>query len=250
MQLSNRLHMNAELVPEGSSVADIGCDHGYVSIYLADKKNCRVIAMDVREGPLAIAKKNIAKVGLQDVIECRLSDGLTELKPGEADTLLLAGMGGRLILSILQKKPEVMQQIQTLILQPQSDFREVRAGLFALGFAIYKESYCLDAGKDYVAICAGRVSCKNTDSGQDYSEAELCYGRYLRQIKDTGYYNYLLREKKKYIKIREGLKQIGVCQQADIGQDVDTDRQTARHARVERIQELSHILDMLEQSLW
>ncbi len=250
MQLSKRLQMNAGLVPDGSSVADIGCDHGYVSIYLAGKKKCRVIAMDVREGPLSIARKNIARAGLEDVIECRNSDGLTELEPGEVDTLLLAGMGGRLILSILQKKPEVMQRIQSLILQPQSDFREVRAGLFALGFVIYKESYCLDAGKDYVAIRAERESCEHTDRGQNYTEAELCYGRYLRQRKDTGYYNYLLREKQKYIKIREGLWQAGVCQQAGIGRDADTDRQTAHYARVERIHELSHILDMLEQSLW
>lgn len=249
MQLSKRLYMNAELVPDGSSVADIGCDHGYVSIYLAEKKNCRVIAMDVKEGPLSIAKKNISRAGLQDIIECRLSDGLTELEPGEADTLLLAGMGGRLILSILQKKPEVMRRIQTLVLQPQSDFREVRAGLSALGFVIQKESYCMDAGKDYVAICAERVSCEHTGSGQNYSEAELCYGRFLKQIKDTDYYNYLLREKQKYIKIREGLKR----QVLDVGQifDVCWSAGNCRQADIEyRIGELTHILDMLEQSLW
>ncbi len=88
MKLSARLQMNADLVPLGSRIADIGCDHGFVSIYLAEERICdRILALDIREGPLSAARRNIAAAGLSDRIECRLSDGLEKLRPGEADTL-------------------------------------------------------------------------------------------------------------------------------------------------------------------
>ena len=236
MELTNRLRMNAELVPVGVRLADIGCDHGYVSIYLAKNKNCRVIAMDVREGPLSTARKNIAACGMSDLIECRLSDGLTELMPGEADTLLIAGMGGMLINTILQKDPAVLEEVQTLVLQPQSDLYEVRKCLFSLGFFIDREAFCVDSGKNYVAIRACRGVRRGEEEGHGqtapYSEAELMYGRFLPETKDAGYREYLLNEKAKYESLLRNLKmeQSGGCQT--------------------RIPAIMHILDLLEQILW
>lgn len=81
IELSARMAMNASLVPDGAKVADVGCDHGYVSLYLASKKACKkVIAMDINEGPLSHARKNIEKAGLSDCIDCRLSDGMQAVK--------------------------------------------------------------------------------------------------------------------------------------------------------------------------
>lgn len=135
MKLSARLQMNADLVPLGSRIADIGCDHGFVSIYLAEESICdRILALDIREGPLSAARRNIAAAGLSDRIECRLSDGLEKLRPGEADTLLLSGMGGRLVCSILNRRKEILAETETLVLQPQSDVEEVRRQLTAMGF--------------------------------------------------------------------------------------------------------------------
>lgn len=102
MQLSLRLSAIAGLVTRGNRLVDVGCDHGYlpVSLYL-DGKIPGAIAMDVRKGPLSRAQEHISQYGLDAYIETRLSDGLEALKPGEGDTLVIAGMGGPLMERIL-----------------------------------------------------------------------------------------------------------------------------------------------------
>jgi len=202
MELSIRLQMNVDLVPEKCTVADIGCDHGYGAIYLAENKNCtRVIAMDVKQGPLDMAEKNISRAGLSDIIECRLSNGMEKLQPREVDTLMIAGMGGMLVCQILQGKPEVLSKIQTLVIQAQSDLKELRKLLPKLGFFIDKEAMCKDAGKYYLAIRALRGVEENP-----YTEAEYEFGRYLPAAKDSLYHTYVLQEKEKLEHIREQLK--------------------------------------------
>ncbi len=102
MELSNRLETIASFVTEGYVVADIGTDHGYIPIYLTSNGNCpRAYAMDVNKGPLSRAQEHISQYGLDAYIETRLSDGLEALKPGEGDTLVIAGMGGPLVEKIV-----------------------------------------------------------------------------------------------------------------------------------------------------
>ena len=104
MELSRRLAAVAGMVTKGNVVCDVGCDHGYVSIYLVQEGiSPHVIAMDVREGPLSHAKEHIRMYGLCNYIETRLSDGVEKLEMGEADTLILAGMGGRLMEAIITR---------------------------------------------------------------------------------------------------------------------------------------------------
>ena len=193
IELSKRMQMNADLVPKGSSLADIGCDHGYVSIYLAGENRCRkIVAMDVNEGPLAIAERNIRRSFLQERISCRLSDGLQALMPNEVDTVLIAGMGGMLICRILQAEPEVLSGIGTLILQAQSDQAAVRRTIWKLGFFIEEEQICEEDGKYYFALRAVR--------GREhvpYTEEECTYGRLLPKQKSKLYRQWLEREKKK-----------------------------------------------------
>ncbi|MCI5883740.1 MAG: class I SAM-dependent methyltransferase [Eubacterium sp.] len=227
MKLSKRLQMNADLVPHGAKVADIGCDHGYVSIYLAEKGKCRnVIAMDINQGPLEIARKNIELAGLTERIECRRSDGVDKLEPGEADTLMIAGMGGMLVCEILKKKPEVLGKINCLILQAQSDWETVRRLLPKLGFYIEKEAMCYDAGKYYIAIRAVR--------GQEaipYSDTEYVYGRILPREKDSCYQEYLQKERKKVQQILNQLEQ-----------------KQSGHSMA-RTEELAHILKRIDKTL-
>lgn len=193
MTLSARMKMNADLVPENVSVADIGCDHGYVAMYLATEKNCqKVIAMDVNPGPLSIARNNIKQERLQKIVECRLSDGMVSMQPGEVDVVLLAGMGGMLISRILQQSPDILDKVNTLILQPQSDLAEVRMKVFELGFRIDEERFCKEADKYYVAIRA--VRGKET---VPYTYPEFCYGRILPERQDKLYEQYLIEEMKK-----------------------------------------------------
>lgn len=155
MELSGRLRAVADMVTEGARVADIGCDHGYTSIYLWKERKCpRVIAMDVRKGPLERAKASIDKYDLSDYIEVRLSDGTEALQENEADTLLLSGMGGRLTISILERTYERLGRAFDLILQPQSEIFLVRAFLRKEGIRIIDETMVLDQGKFYTVIKA------------------------------------------------------------------------------------------------
>ncbi len=151
--LSKRLGMLAGMVAAGSRLADIGCDHGFLSIYLVQAGICpRAIAMDVRKGPLAGAERHVEEYGLSDYITLRLSDGLLAYRAGEADTLVCSGMGGRLMERILREGLDKVRQMRELILQPQSELRQFRAFLRETGFQTVKEDAVCEDGKYYFAI--------------------------------------------------------------------------------------------------
>lgn len=127
VKISNRLMTAAALVTQGYTLADVGTDHGYIPIYLLQQKKIpAAIAMDINEGPLERAKEHIALYGLQAYIQTRLSDGVAALKPGEVEAVLIAGMGGGLIMHILKDGEKVCQSAKELILQPQSEIERVR----------------------------------------------------------------------------------------------------------------------------
>ena len=150
MQLSQRLSSVASMVTAGNCLADVGTDHGYVPIYLYERKIIpHAIAMDVNKGPLERAALHIAESGMKEAIETRLSDGLTALKPGEADSVVVAGMGGPLIIRILSAHPEITESLKELILQPQSEISEVRIWLYEQGYEIIEEHMVFEDGKYY-----------------------------------------------------------------------------------------------------
>ena len=150
MQLSLRLSAIAGLVTRGNRLVDVGCDHGYlpVSLYL-DGKIPGAIAMDVRKGPLSRAQEHISQYGLDAYIETRLSDGLEALKPGEGDTLVIAGMGGPLMERILTDGAEVRESFREMILQPQSDIPHFRRFVRKIGWQITVIAV-IDSGIDYL----------------------------------------------------------------------------------------------------
>lgn len=153
--LSGRLAMLAGMVTPGSPVADVGCDHGFLPIYLVQNQvSPRAFALDVREGPLAAAREHIEGCGLGTYIETRLSDGLAGLKAGEAETLICAGMGGRLVQRILSADMEKVRGMREVILQPQSELREFRMFLRREGFCTLAEDAVYDGGKYYFAVKA------------------------------------------------------------------------------------------------
>ena len=153
--LSARLQMLADMVTPGNRVADVGCDHGFLSIYLVQSGiSPEVIAMDVRKGPLAAAGEHIRACGLGGYIETRISDGLTALEPEEVDTVVCAGMGGRLMERILREGFAKAAALKELILQPQSEIPEFRRFLRKAGYEITDESIVYDGGKYYFAMRA------------------------------------------------------------------------------------------------
>ena len=143
MKLSDRLALLASLVPQGSVAADIGTDHGQLPIYLRLQGICpKVILSDVKTGPLEKARENIAKFAPEepaDSWDIRLGSGLETLKTGEADTVIIAGMGGRLIQTLLETEPEKTAQVKRFLLQPRSSAGELRQWLLENGFTIEED---------------------------------------------------------------------------------------------------------------
>ena len=140
----------ASMVTPGNVLADVGTDHGYVPIALVQRKRIpRAIAMDINKGPLQRACEHIAEFQLDEYIETRLSDGVKKLKVGEVDSILIAGMGGELVIHILTDGMEVCRSAKELILQPQSELEKVRQFLRERKFKIVDEDMVIEDGKYY-----------------------------------------------------------------------------------------------------
>lgn len=165
--LSDRMAAVAGLVPAGVTACDIGCDHGFVAIHLVEAGVCPgMIAMDINKGPLLRAKEHIESAGLSTYIDTRLSDGLEAFEAGEAECMIAAGMGGRLIVKILSDYPEKVKSLRYLVLQPQSELSFVRGCLRRQGFVIRKEDMILEDGKFYPMMLVETKTC-GEGSGKD-----------------------------------------------------------------------------------
>ena len=153
--MSARLEAIVELAERGDILCDVGCDHAHVPIRLL-QSGCyrRAIGMDVIAGPLGKAAGNLSLYGMEDLVELRLSNGLDAFSAGEADTLVITGMGGTLMEDILLRQPEKTASFSALVLGPQSDPEKVRAALRRLGFIIKKEKLIFEDGKYYPVIRA------------------------------------------------------------------------------------------------
>ena len=225
--LSRRLQGVVSMVTCGNRVCDVGCDHGFVSIYLIEQRiSPSVLAMDVRPGPLGAAREHIAEHGLADVIETRLSDGLHNYNTGEADTLICAGMGGSLMMRILCEDIEKALSFRELVLQPQSEVEAFRRSLRGLGYCIVEENMIEEDGKFYPmmrGIAGGGVrmdvsSVRPVDETvpSEVNEIEVCklndrYGELLLQRKDKTLAAYLRREEKIFEEILDNLRRQGLA---------------------------------------
>ena len=189
MELSKRLTAVAGLVTEGASVADIGTDHGYIPIHLIEQNlSPKVIAMDINKGPLERARIHIAGYGMSDRIETRLSDGLAAVKPKEVEEMIVAGMGGGLVIHILEEGKQIVSTLKGCILQPQSEIQKVREYLVEHMMRVVPPEYCEHKTADR------QEDCKK-------EEWEYLYGPLLLKNKNPILYEYLKRE----IRIREDI---------------------------------------------
>ncbi|MGN0382736.1 MAG: tRNA (adenine(22)-N(1))-methyltransferase [Eubacterium sp.] len=192
MNISYRLKKVADMVTSGNRLADIGTDHGYVPIYLVKNKIIpSAIAMDINKGPLSRAAMHIREEGI-NCIETRLSDGLENLKPGEVDTILIAGMGGELMIRILQSGSKVLESVKEIILSPHSEWFQVRKYLLSCGYEIINENIITDQGKYYIIIKA-----EKTGKYIHYNTEELKYGKILIDSRNEVLKEYLCRERDK-----------------------------------------------------
>ncbi|MCI9077507.1 MAG: SAM-dependent methyltransferase [Lachnospiraceae bacterium] len=203
-KIPRRLGCIISNVKSGGIVADIGCDHAFTSICLVERKLAKgAIAMDINKEPLKRAGQHIEEAGLSHSIITRLSDGAKELSEGEADTILISGMGGALITKILKESISVTKSAKELVLSPQSEIYLVRHFLHGNGFKIVHEDMVEENGKFYVVIRAvpGKEQYKD--------EAAYIYGGYLINSKNPVLAEFLVKEQKRIKSVLDSFQQQG-----------------------------------------
>lgn len=195
MELSKRLQAVADFVTPGFTLADVGCDHGYIPIYLTEREICpHVIAMDVNEGPLMRAKQHVLEQPESLPIDLLLSDGLKALSPHQVQSVTIAGMGGALVMKILSDSPEIVKELEECILQPQSELYKVRAFLLQEGFSIIDENMVLEDGK-YYPLMKVQPPKEQKEQRENWTPCELQFGRHLLLKQNQVLHQYLLRER-------------------------------------------------------
>ena len=240
IHMSRRLMTVASLVTAGSRLVDAGCDHAWLCIWLVKNGFCpSAIASDVREGPLAAAREHVIAFGLDDRIEVRLSDGLRAFRPGEGDSLVLAGMGGRLMERILSESAAVRESFRELILEPQSETASVRRFLGKLGWEIRQERMVLEDGKYYPVLRAVRSGESGSgipdDPDRPFTQEEA-FGGLLLDSGDPVLESYLKREERILEGILAALAKAGSAKALARRTETETELKQVREAlcRLER----------------
>ncbi len=216
MKLSNRLEMVVSFVKPGEAAADVGTDHGHVPVELVRRGIVKhAYAMDVRKGPLSKAEENIAAAGLKEKIETRLSDGVNKLCAGEAESVIIAGMGGELVIHIMEEGRHVWDTVEQWVLSPHSELNKVREWLENNGFQIVKEDMVFEEGKFYTVLdvrksAAFPVSAVQVQGGTDAvnleQEKRYRYGAYLRDTKNPVFIDFLKDEEEKLLSLIANLE--------------------------------------------
>lgn len=194
--LDARLSAAAAYVRAGHPAADIGCDHGKLSAWLAGSGRCpRVFACDLRPDPLEKARRRC--VPWKDRVDCRLGSGLEVLQPEEADDIIIAGMGAETILEILDAAPWVSDERYNLVLVPATKHSLLRLGLAQRGFALLDETLAYAAGRWYAVMNA------RFDGDRHTPDAWHCLtGKTPEQ---PGFASYCAQQRPKLKKYRLGL---------------------------------------------
>lgn len=207
MQLSDRLKLVADFVTEGYKMADIGTDHGYIPIELVERGIVpSAIAMDINRGPLSRAEEHIRAKGLADKIETRLSDGLEKLNSGEADSVVIAGMGGALTVKILREGRGILDSVKELILSPHTEVFQVREYLIKNRFNIVREAMVYDMGKYYTVIKAVHTDDVHIKDEYDRDRNNYIYGKLLPEEKSPIFLEYLRCEISKQKEILKNME--------------------------------------------
>jgi tRNA (adenine22-N1)-methyltransferase len=157
-RLSRRLSALAGWVPDGARFADIGTDHALLPVYLASAGKVRfAVAGDIHDGPVQAARRQVQEAALEHLISVRQGDGLSVLSPGEVDTVCIAGMGGSLMVRLLEDAGDRLAGVHTLVLSPQAAENAVRSWLVRSGFVIDRERLLEEDGIIYTLIRAVRM---------------------------------------------------------------------------------------------
>ncbi len=178
-KISKRLCTAASYVRDGAVVADIGTDHAYLPIYLAlEKKISRGVASDINEGPISKARENISKYNLDGIIDTCVANGLEGIDKYSPTDIIICGMGGELIVQILESSEYIKRQGIRLILQPMTTIKELREYLQD-GYSIVFENVVFEDNKLYQIICVEYDGIK-----REYTDIQLELG--IKNIENGG----------------------------------------------------------------
>ena len=209
VKLSQRMKAVAAMVTPGHVLCDVGTDHGYVPIALIQKQLIpRAIAMDINPGPLERAKEHIGLYELGEYIETRLSDGVAALQEGEAESIVVAGMGGELVIHILTEGEAICRKAKELILQPQSDIWKVRRFLRENKYQIVDEDMVFEEGKYYPMMKVVPVEKDEMWDRirEDYIMPCDIYGPLLLRNGNPVLRRFLVNQHKQFASILQGLE--------------------------------------------
>lgn len=186
IRLQPRLACLAACVAQGARLADIGTDHGYLPIHLLQQgRISHAIASDLRPGPLEHAMRSARSYGIGDEMEFRLCNGLEAIAPDEVDTIVIAGMGGELIIKLLQAAPWTKERALTILLQPQTKADLLRAWLAEEGYRFLEEHLVRDKGTLYAVMSVTAGKSRPLTSAQALCgvllEKDALYGEYLSE---------------------------------------------------------------------
>lgn len=198
MNLDNRLKRITDFIPSDSYILDVGCDHALLDIYLAlNRNNVKLIASDINENPLKIAKENIKKYNLEDEITPEKADGVSKIND-EVDTVVIAGMGTSTINDIINNDLKKLKNVKKIIISSHTSSFELRENMNKKGFKIIDEAVVFDKGKYYEIIVY-------SNGYEKLSKLDMKYGPIISKRKDEitkAYFN------ERYLKLIEIYKKI------------------------------------------
>ena len=198
MNIDNRLKRITDFIPSDSYILDVGCDHALLDIYLAlNRNNVKLIASDINENPLKIAKENIKKHNLEDKIKLEKADGVSKIND-EVDIVVIAGMGTSTINDIINNDLEKLKNVKKIIISSHTSSFELRENMNKKGFKIIDEVVVFDKGKYYEIIVY-------SNGYERLSKLDMEYGPIISKRKDEitkAYFN------ERYLKLIEIYKKI------------------------------------------
>ena len=191
MRLSKRLKTISEFIDKNDKIIDIGCDHALLDIYLKQEFNdIKIIASDIGDGAIKMAKKNIEKYNLDGQIDLRQGDGLSVVEDGEIDTIVISGMGYYNIVKILSEK-EKIEKVEKIIIQSNTDVVKLRKFIIKLGYKIDAEKLIEDKDIVYTII-------KFVKGEEKYNYKQIYFGPRLLENKDEVFNDYYSKKLLKY----------------------------------------------------
>ncbi len=201
LKLTPRLKAIADAVSY-RLVSDVGTDHGKIPVYLVlNNKADKVIASDINEGPVNSCRKNVKLYKTEDKVVCRLGGGLSVLKEGEAESVIIAGMGGELISNILDAHKNIAYSAKEIILQPMNGIDKLRKYLYENSFLIKDEILVREDRRIYtiIKVAKGEMSLKD--------ETDLDISPVLEEKGGEIFESFILKMKEKTSKVLQGISE-------------------------------------------